>query len=945
MSRVRQALSKAQPFPGLRPFDYGDQDFFFGRRHQISSLFGLLDRSRFVAVIGSSGSGKSSLTRAGLLPVLEQDNRESRLDKWTWCAMRPGDAPLTSLADALADSRDPSGAASEVRRHHIGYQLNRSSFGLADAIAEAGIGAQDKFVLVVDQFEELFRYSVRAGETAQDRLRDATLRNEARRFVELLLEGRRSKERDIRVLITMRSDFIGECADFPGLPEAVSGTQFLVPGLERDEIEQIILDPVVIAGAEIKPDLVQDLLTDAEGEPDQLPVLQHCLLRLWQQAGEVQAAREAKGATAKGAASADDAVGPAGRCLDKDCYVAVGKLSGAITVHAEAILRDLSEPSVEAVFRALSELKDGRSIRRALPYAQLRDESGVSDEELRKIVDRFRADDCSFLVTWPSGVAELEDDTVIDVGHEALLRRWERNSGVPGASGDSGDTRPIGWLRKERKDGQRYQSLLSMLDSDNPSRRVEDIERHWAWWHEHPRTKSWANRYGGKHKAVEQLLRDGWAHRRNVRVRDWALAIAGAVIVASAVYFGYSQSLETKIKGHVADANFERSLSITRSFLSQLQQALNSGGLQVDAAMRIEQSLHSVITDLKDIGDSSRTAEIELRFDSMAVDFLTEAGQRTAALKRAEEAQTLAQTLSNANAGNDTQRILLLNSTLRLADALGDTGDQAAALERYRAAQSMAKLLADKDPDDGSRQYALAFSYNKIGEALSYQGDYSGAREQYRAALSIATRLAARSPDNAGWQAYVPNTMTKIAEALARSGSDVKPAVAQFDAAMAIQNALAEKFKRDPVILSNLAASHRGKARALVVVKRWDEASSEFVAAIAVRRQLLDIDPKNSSWLDYLATDHSNFADALVEHASETVFSTASVDAGASAAIALAKEKLLRAAFDEVQQELVVRQELSGIDPNHVRWKAKLAETSTRLGEIEELVRKSGQAG
>jgi hypothetical protein len=96
------ALSALRPFPGLRPFAYEDHPFFFGRQRQVSALFRLLDRSNFIAVIGSSGSGKSSIVRAGLLPLLEAESREAGGRSWTWTEMRPGDAPLANLAAALA---------------------------------------------------------------------------------------------------------------------------------------------------------------------------------------------------------------------------------------------------------------------------------------------------------------------------------------------------------------------------------------------------------------------------------------------------------------------------------------------------------------------------------------------------------------------------------------------------------------------------------------------------------------------------------------------------------------------------------------------------------------------------------------------------------------------------------------------------------------------------
>jgi hypothetical protein len=144
---------------------------------------------------------------------------------------------------------------------------------------------------VVDQFEELFRYANLTGSGARDRGgEDSPGRAEAAHFVQLLLEAGRSKTRAVHVLITMRSDFIGDCARFQGLPEAVSGTQFLVPSLRRDQLKEVIRKPVEKVGGAIQPELVERLLNDCSTDLDQLPVLQHCLMRLWEHAGRGQLA-------------------------------------------------------------------------------------------------------------------------------------------------------------------------------------------------------------------------------------------------------------------------------------------------------------------------------------------------------------------------------------------------------------------------------------------------------------------------------------------------------------------------------------------------------------------------------------------------------------------------------------------------------------------------------
>jgi TPR repeat protein len=489
------ALSIERPFPGLRPFDYADHAFFFGREDQSYALYGLLGLGQFVAVVGSSGSGKSSLVRAGLLPLLQHESDEflARGDDatagraWRWIELRPGHAPLSRLAEQLAELSSPAGDEDPVdravRRDRVSYDLRRSSFGFSEALAGIEALSGRSLLVVVDQFEELFRYHGSGAELQR-------LREERTQFVQLLLEATSGRMRDLHVLITMRSDFIGDCAQFHGLPEAVSNCQFLVPSLTRDQREGVIKGPLGKADAAIESALLERLLNDAGNDPDQLPVLQHCLLRLWEAAGPSRPASPR-------------------RRLDCGHYDDIGGLAGALSQHADTILAELRghELAVEQVFRALSEVdKEGRATRRALGYARLRAEAGISDAELRLVVDRFRADDCSFLVPSASAEPTLTDETRVDVGHEALLRRWEKISGESRQDiGEEGQRR--GWLWAEEEDGALYRAWLML----GPGARLPDLQRRWEVWCTRPRTAAWAERYGGRLPEIEQLFRDNLA--------------------------------------------------------------------------------------------------------------------------------------------------------------------------------------------------------------------------------------------------------------------------------------------------------------------------------------------------------------------------------------------------------------------------------------------------
>jgi hypothetical protein len=524
-------LSAERPFPGLRPFAFADHEFFFARQEQSFELYRRLDRSRFLAVIGSSGSGKSSLVRAGLQPLIAAESAETLGRVWKWIELRPGDAPLASLAAALV-ALAPAGTdplADAGRRERSLFMLRQSRFGVAEILDMLGPVVGGELLLLVDQFEEVFRYA-KVGAAHRSNGRAATAwREEATQFVQHLLQAARDAARPVHVLVTMRSDFVGDCARFHGLPEAVSASQFLVPSLTRDQREAVIRGPLDKAGATIEPALVERILNDAGDEPDELPVLQHCLSQLWEEArrqpsvavvassvgaaeAEAQGNRFEPGATDSGFRESDrleqDRAMPPPH-LTLAHYAALGGVAQALSRHADEIMGSLPSDArtVEQVFRALSEVdREGTITRRPLRLAQLLAETGADEDALRRVLDRFRGEDCSFLSPPPSLVSVLAPETLVDVGHEALLRRWDKIS-VPPKEDLEGNRHGGGWLWQEERDGNAYRSLLGLLEGGR-TLPLDQVESRWVWWNDPPRTAAWAERYGGHIDRVRQLFAD-----------------------------------------------------------------------------------------------------------------------------------------------------------------------------------------------------------------------------------------------------------------------------------------------------------------------------------------------------------------------------------------------------------------------------------------------------
>ena len=258
------------PYPGLRPFKRGETDIFFGREEQTDELVDRLSRTRFLSVVGPSGCGKSSLVRAGLLDALETGFMAAAGAGWQVADMRPGGRPMLRLADALlAMSGRPRYDNDSA---FLQAALERGPRSLIEYLDDLPLPKGDNLLILVDQFEEIFRFALGTGQ------------EEADTFVALLLAATKQREQPVYVVITMRSDFIGDCARFTGLAEAVNEAQFLTPRLTREQSREAIEGPARVFGGEVEPALVNRLLNDMGTDPDQLPLMQHVLMRMWTRA-------------------------------------------------------------------------------------------------------------------------------------------------------------------------------------------------------------------------------------------------------------------------------------------------------------------------------------------------------------------------------------------------------------------------------------------------------------------------------------------------------------------------------------------------------------------------------------------------------------------------------------------------------------------------------------
>ena len=398
------SATQMNPFVGLRPFDSTEGLLFFGRHEQTVELLQQLHRTRFLAVVGSSGCGKSSLIRAGLIPKLKAGFLVERRDQWRITTMKPGDAPLQNLACALLETFSEEPSLSNIEA--LVSAINISGLqAVVDHLASRLEKSDTNLLLLVDQFEEIFRFGLYAEEkeVTEETIDKERRRDEAADFVSIMLGLAQQQDLPIYVVMTMRSDFLGDCDAFYGLPEAMNRSQYLVPRLTRQQRQEAIENPIRLYGAAITPRLLDRVLNDVGEESDQLPVMQHALMRTWEKWQE-----EKKG------------------LIDIEHYNEIGTFRDALSKDADKALDGLSPEDLiitERLFQALTDMDaKGRRLRRPAHLSEIEAITGANREKITGIIERFRTSNRSFL-----NLSEdrLKGDPLVDISHESLIRQWK----------------------------------------------------------------------------------------------------------------------------------------------------------------------------------------------------------------------------------------------------------------------------------------------------------------------------------------------------------------------------------------------------------------------------------------------------------------------------------------------------------------------------------------
>jgi len=391
------------PYKGLDVFEEEDTDLFFGREKLVEDLVNRVKVSRTIFITGSSGSGKSSLVRAGLMPALKQGVIKNS-DRWLYETMKPGPDALTQLGRVASGLAGTLGAGEEIRTK-----------GLSDATILAQwceVALKDsrekRVVIFIDQFEEVFTQISKEEERVA--------------FLNLLLHAATLENGRVILLFAMRSDFISNCSTYPGL-NAILNQQFIQIGaMQPDELVSAIAQPALRVGLHIDPDLIAQIINDMEGEPGALPLMQFALKDLFD-------TEQAKGGLI---------------ALKIDDYLQRGGIRKALERHADAEFNKLSKAErllTENLFKGLVEIGSNTPDARRIAHFEEFVSADTSSIAFESVVRRLA--DARLISTDENNLT----GRTITLAHEKLIEAWP-------------------WLRQLVNDNRQFMQLQNQILED-----------------------------------------------------------------------------------------------------------------------------------------------------------------------------------------------------------------------------------------------------------------------------------------------------------------------------------------------------------------------------------------------------------------------------------------------------------------------------------------------
>lgn len=524
------------PYPGLRSFTEDESIYFKGRDQQVDQITALLEQNKFLMVSGASGEGKSSLIYGGLVPNARAGFFKAKYSNWSVASFRPERNPVYNLAQTLAEKLDlnPVIVETELRRGYSSLiDLYTQSVHYPGVLESPGVQLSEKeikekqrnsanLLIIADQFEEFF--------TNPENFYNDVPSTDAQIVVNLLLESARiAIKRNLPVFIvcTMRSDYIGQCSAFRGLPEYIGFSQFFVPRLKRMDLKEVIEEPALLSGNRISQRLIERLVFDMADGVDQLPILQHALNQIWLAADHGLEQMDLIHYAMVGGMPPEDLPDEDSSRFQqwfeqlpeahKAFYRQTG-LSRVIDIHANLLFENsaklyndaykdipLTDEEVKKIisttFTGLTKIDNSRAVRNRMTLAEITgliNVPKINSLVAGRVINIFREEGNSFVhpfKTQDPASFELEPDTVLDITHESLIRNWDKLEVWANKEFESYSV----WL-DFRKQFDRWQLSGQKSGYLLPIGPLTFFEN---WYRESKPNKAWVMRYAGVAESPE----------------------------------------------------------------------------------------------------------------------------------------------------------------------------------------------------------------------------------------------------------------------------------------------------------------------------------------------------------------------------------------------------------------------------------------------------------
>ena len=880
--RITWPKEKGSPFRGLAPFEAEHAAVFFGRDRVIDEarrrLAGAAERGTpFLLIVGASGSGKSSLARAGLIPRLTASGVVASVDLWRVARMKPGEGqagPLRALATALlapdafpelahGDYSTAASLADNLRRGGTA-----SVQPITSALARLAEDAQRQrhadqapksaLVLLVDQFEELFAQGVSDAEHAAF----------AESLRQLIATGR------VWVVATLRADLYELLLKQPtlkALKETSASLDLGPPG--PAELAEIVRAPAAAAGLVFETDtekgeLGERLLADAK-TADSLPLLQFTLRQLYERREEI--AGEVR--------------------LTHAAYDELGGLAGAIAAEAERAVSSLPKEAVTTLPRLLRRLAEPARDGKTLTLREV-SRADLSEASEATLVDA--------LLTARILIARTSADgrPTVRLAHDAVLASWPRASEGAQAS------REFYRVRAE----------------------VEDALRRWQ---EHGRPKDRLIQPGVPLAEAETLVTDFGAEvpaeltsyvkasRNRARVRQRLVAAAAifffilAVAATATGLWAYRSQQEAVAERDRATRNFGLAKRSADSLVIDIARGLRDVlGVPTDTLRKILETAKATFEQLAasapDDLDLQRSQSIML--DEFGDTYQT-LGDLDSALTAYRDSLAIRERLAGSDRSNTGWQRDLSVSYEKVGDVLVARGKLDEALKSYWDSLAIRERLAASDSGNTGGQRGLSVSYIKVGDVLVARGKLDEALESYRDSLTIFERLAGSDRSNTAWQRDLSGSYETLGNVLVAQGN-LDEALKSYRDSLAIFERLAGSDRSNTGWQRDLSVSYIKVGDVLVAQGKLDEALENYRDSLAIFERLAGSDRSNTGWQRDLSVSYERIGDVLVAQGK------------------------LDEALKSYRDNLAIAERVAASDRNNAQWQNDLQHSTDRIGSL-----------